>query len=100
MSATGTWNISMKTPMGEQKSVLTLTENNGALSGKMGSAESGEAEIKDPSLTGDKITFKTDVKKPMVITVSFDLTLTGDTLTGTAKPGMFPGMPVTGVRAA
>ena len=100
MSATGTWNITMKTPMGEQKSTLTLTEEGGALAGTMGSADSGEAVIKDASLSGDKVAFKTDVKKPMAITVSFDLTVSGDTLTGTAKPGMFPAMPVAGARAA
>jgi hypothetical protein len=98
MSVAGSWNLNMKTPMGDQNSVLTLTEDGGAVSGVMAGAGDSVA-IKDAVLSGETLTFKTDVKKPMAITVSFDLTLSGDAVTGTAKPGMFPGMQVTGSRA-
>ena len=40
MSAAGTWNLVMQTPIGERKSTLTLQEAGGALTGKM-AAEGG-----------------------------------------------------------
>ncbi len=98
MSAKGTWNLTLKTPMGEQKSVLTI-EDETTLSGTL-SGQGDSIALKDGVAAGDKLTFKTDVKKPMPLTIDFDLTVSGDSLTGTAKPGPFPSMPVQGVRAA
>ena len=98
MSAKGTWNLTMKTPMGDQKSVLTIEDEvavTGALSG-----QGDSIPLKDGSASGDKLTFKADVKKPMALTIDFDLSVAGDSISGTAKPGMFPAMPVQGERAA
>ena len=36
MGADGTWNMTMKTPMGEQAGTLTLSTDGGTLTGTMG----------------------------------------------------------------
>ena len=49
MSAAGTWNLVMQTPIGERKSTLTLQEAGGALTGKM-AAEGGTVDIYEGKL--------------------------------------------------
>ena len=46
MSADGTWNTTMNTPMGAQQATLELQTDGGTLTGKM-SGPQGEIELKD-----------------------------------------------------
>ena len=49
MSFAGTWNITMKTPMGDRQAVMTLTEDGGTLSGTM-EADDNTIDVQDLSL--------------------------------------------------
>ena len=98
MSLTGTWNISISTPFGTQSAVLELTENDGVVEG----IAKGDAEttpLFNPVLNGNRLTWKLSITKPLRLNLTFDVTIDGDTLTGTSKAGMLPSSKVTGTRA-
>ena len=98
MSVSGTWKLTLDTPMGRQESTLELTEDAGTLTGTASS--SGETvEIFDGSVDGDTLTWKVKITKPISVTATLTGTVNGDEMTGHAKAGFFPAAPFTGVRA-
>ena len=97
MSLTGCWNISISTPIGTQSAILELTENEGVVEGiAKGNAET--TLLINPVLNGNRLTWKQSITKPMRLNLTFDVTIDGDTLTGTSKAGMLPSSKVTGTR--
>lgn len=98
MSYAGNWNITMKTPMGDREAALTLEEDGGALSGKM-SADGNDTDISNGRIEDGNAKWDVDVTTPMPLTLSFDVAVDGDSLSGTVKLGMFGNSSVTGSRA-
>jgi hypothetical protein len=99
MSLTGTWNLSIATPMGEQKVDLVLVqEGPEQISGVSRNDLEGEQPLKEPVLKGNQLTWKTTITKPVKITAKMDVTFDGDSVTGTAKAGMFPAAKIVGHR--
>ena len=88
MSFSGTYNITINTPMGKQEGVLTLAEDGGALSGTM-AAQGNTADIKNASVAGDTAKWDVDVTKPMPLTLSFEGKKDGGNLAGSVKLGAF-----------
>ncbi len=98
MSADGTWNITLQTPMGAQSSTVELVTDGNALSGtQSGNGESGP--IQDGHIDGDTATWKVSITRPMSLTVTFTAKIDGDSISGTAKAGMFPKSTFSGSRA-
>ncbi|PLK27489.1 xanthine dehydrogenase family protein molybdopterin-binding subunit [Novosphingobium sp. TH158] len=97
-SVDGDWNAVLKTPMGPQAMVLTLRTEGNAVSGALTSPE-GAQEFTGGTLEGNRVRFDLKVEKPMKITLKYDLEITGDTLSGKCKMGMFGSAKVTGTRA-
>ena len=98
MSADGTWNITLQTPMGAQSSTVELVTDGNALSGtQSGNGESGP--IYDGRIEGDTATWKVSITRPMSLTVTFTAKIEGDSISGTAKAGMFPKSTFSGSRA-
>ena len=100
MSLTGTWNLSINTPLGEQKVVLQLVQEGDQISGTSTNDLEGEQPLKDPQLNGNRLTWKSDITRPIKATAVMDLTFNGDSVTGTARAGMFPAAKVIGRRAS
>ncbi len=98
MSADGTWNTTMNTPMGAQNATLTLQTDGSALTGKM-SGPQGEIEIKDGNVDGDSLSWKADITTPMPMTLEFSATLDGDNIAGNVKLGAFGNASFSGTRA-
>ncbi len=97
MSITGSWNVSISTPIGTQAVVLELVEHDGVVEGTAkGSAES--TPLIDPVLNGNRLTWKQSITKPMRLNLAFDVTIDGNSLTGTSKAGRLPTSKVTGTR--
>ena len=96
MAILDTWHVSMKTPFGDQGFDLTLTDNppRGVMSGP-----EGDTNVEDVAFDGDAATFALEVTTPMKMRVMWSVTSDGDTLTGTAKAGIFPAQRVQGTRA-
>ncbi len=97
MSITGTWNVKISTPIGMQAVVLELTEVGGIVEGVAKGAGENSPLI-DPVLDGNRLMWKQSITKPMRLNLTFDVTIDGNTLTGTSKAGMLPTSKVTGTR--
>ncbi len=98
MSADGTWNTVMNTPMGAQNGTLELKTDGNTLTGTLESPQ-GEIELQDGAIDGDSLTWKADITQPMAMTLEFSATLDGDELKGDVKLGAFGNASFTGTRA-
>lgn len=100
MSAAGTWNMTIDTPIGKQHARLELSQAaDGTWQGTSYSADSGEeSALTDISVQGNEVTWHQAVTKPMKLNLKCTVTIDGDTLTGKAKAGMFPAVNMTGER--
>jgi len=88
MTVDGKWNITIKTPMGDQTGVLTLKQEGDALTGEM-SGSSGTAAIENGKVEGEKLTWHSKVTSPMPITLEFEGAIDGDKISGDVKLGAF-----------
>ena len=100
MSLSGKWNLSIATPMGEQKVELELVQDGDQVTGVSRNDLEGETPMVDPVLSGNKLTWKSNITRPIKVTATMELTFNGDLVTGTAKAGMFPAAKVIGQRAS
>lgn len=98
MAVDGTWKIAMETPLGTREAQLTLQASGSALSGRM-AGEAGATDIYDGSVSGDQIAFKVDIVEPMAMTLEFSAAVSGNSLSGSVKLGMFGSAPLSGTRA-
>jgi len=99
MSFDGCWKIRIPTPLGDQEVLLDINHKDGRLSG---TATQGDETVPflSPTVTGDRIIWSQCITKPMKMQINFELFRDGDTLSGKAKPGFFPGISVSGSRIA
>ena len=94
----GSWDCTVKSPLGAQKMTVTVKSEgstwSGTVSGAMGSSDiSGEAN-------GNTISWKQQMTVPMPMTLDCSATADGDTMTGTVGAGAFGSFPLSGTRAA
>jgi hypothetical protein len=88
MAVNGKWNIAIKTPMGEQKAVLTLNQEGDALNGDMSGAM-GSVPIEAGRIENDRLKWNAKVTSPMPITLEFDGAVDGQNISGNVKLGAF-----------
>jgi hypothetical protein len=93
----GVWNITISTPIGELKVVFDITEEGGAIQGTARSDDE-TVEFLNPVADGNRLTWSQDVTTPMKLSLNFDVTVDGDTMSGTSKPPGFPSSKVVGSR--
>ena len=98
MAFNGTWNITMKTPMGDREAVLTLAQDGHALSGTM-EADGNTVDVVDGKVEDGRAKWKADITTPMPITLEFDVAEASGDLDGTVKLGMFGNSGVSGIPA-
>jgi hypothetical protein len=99
MSVDGTWNLTVNTPMGEQKSTLVLSSSGTTLTGTQSAGHGEGRAIDDGEVHGNEISWKAAITKPMAMTLQFSGTVDGDALTGSVKLGMFGTAKFSGSRA-
>jgi hypothetical protein len=97
MAVDGTWTLTMQTPMGERSSKLTLKASGGALTGSQ-EAEGSTTDIFEGSANGDDVSWKVAITNPMPLTLTFNGSVSGNTITGNADTGMFGSFPFEGKR--
>jgi hypothetical protein len=95
----GSWDVNIATPIGNMAVVFDITERDGAISG-VASSDAETVEFIDAVADGNRLTWSQDVTTPMRLTLKFDVTVEGDTMTGTSKAGPFPASKVSGSRSS
>jgi len=98
MTVAGTYTCVTKTPMGEQQSTFTVNVDGDAFTGQNVGAM-GTMDVIDGKVSGNRLTWKMDMKVPMPMTLECEATVDGDTLTGSVKAGAFGSMTMSGTRA-
>lgn len=97
MSVAGTYEVVTKTPMGDQKSTLTINVSGNAFTGS-NNGPMGAIDIPDGSVDGDTITWSSQITTPMPMKLDCQATVDGDTISGTVTAGMFGSFPMNGSR--
>ena len=97
MTADGTWNLVVSTPMGERQATLSVSTEGATLKGSQ-MAEGNSAEIFDGTVNGDAVAWKVSITDPMPMTLEFSGTVKGDALTGSVTLGAFGNSNFTGTR--
>ncbi|MBS0412280.1 MAG: hypothetical protein JSR86_20340 [Proteobacteria bacterium] len=97
MSADGTWNTTINSPMGVQQGTLTISTSGDSFSGTMKGAQ-GEQQISG-KVDGSNLSWSSQLTQPFPITLEFTVTVDGDKMSGNVKAGAFGSSPLTGVRA-
>jgi hypothetical protein len=97
MAVDGTWNVAVKTPMGDQDVTLVLQTEGSTLTGTMSNG-SGTVPIEDGKVDGNKVSWRARISVPLPLTVTCSGTVEGDAISGTADTS-FGGSPFSGRRA-
>jgi hypothetical protein len=90
----GTWDAIVNSPMGEQKSTMTLNQDGDTVTGTNAGA-TGSAEVQDGKIDGNTLTWKMDITVPMPMTLEGTATVDGNAMNGSIKAGAFGEMPFT-----
>ena len=92
----GTYDCVVKSPLGDQKTTLTVKSDGGSFTGT-NAGEMGSTDVSG-TVAGNTLTWKLSVTVPMPLTLDCEATIEGDTLTGTVAAGAFGSFPMTGKR--
>ena len=92
----GTYDCVVKSPLGDQKTTLTVKSEGNSFTGTNAGAM-GSTDVSG-SVDGNKLSWKLSVTVPMPLTLDCEATVNGDTLTGTVAAGAFGSFPMTGKR--
>jgi hypothetical protein len=98
MSADGSWNVTMNTPMGAQKATLVLSTAGDKLTGQMKGAQ-GAMDLNDGKVDGDNVSWTANLTQPMPIKLEFTGKVDGDKIGGSVKLGAFGNATWEGTRA-
>lgn len=100
MTVAGTYDCVTRTPLGDQKGVLTVVPGEGdSFSGNI-SGDLGSMDIAGGRISGQTLTWSMKMTMPMPMDLDCTATIDGDALTGKVKAGMFGSMDLTGTRRA
>ena len=95
----GQWDVTIKTPMGDQSSVFTVNSDGATFTGQV-AGTLGSMDVKDGAVDGNTLTWKMDMTVPMPMTLEGTATVDGDSITGSVKAGAFGEMGLSGTRKA
>lgn len=98
MSVAGTYNVTTKTPMGDQSGSFVVNVNGDTFTGGV-SNPMGNMEVQDGKVSGNTLTWKMDMKVPMPMSLTCTATVDGDSITGEIDTGAFGKMAMSGTRA-
>jgi hypothetical protein len=99
MAADGKWQLTINTPLGTQQSILTINAQGDSLAGTQSAASGDERPIEEGKISGDNLSWKATINRPMALTLEFTATVQGDAMTGSVKLGPFGTQSFHGVRA-
>jgi len=98
MAVDGTYNCTVKSPLGDQNLSLTVKSEGSTFSGTASGAM-GASDVSG-TVNGNTIAWKQQVSVPMPMTLDCEATVDGDTVTGSVGAGAFGSFPLSGSRTA
>ena len=95
----GTYDVTVKSPLGEQKMTLTV---NSSGAGWTGSAAGGmgSMDIADGQIDGDTLKWTMNMTVPMPMKLDCTATVDGDSISGQVGVGAFGSFPLNGTKQA
>lgn len=93
----GTWDCVTASPMGEQKTAMTVKSDGATFTGEISGAL-GALPITDGTVDGDTLGWSMEVTMPFPLKLACKATISGDALNGTVTVGAFGTFPMTGTR--
>ncbi|WP_140231573.1 hypothetical protein [Sphingomonas japonica] len=94
----GSYDVTVKSPMGDQKANLTVQSDGSAFTGNFAGGM-GTSDVTG-TVDGDTLKWKMDITVPMPMTLDCEATVAGDSIDGTVGAGAFGAFPMTGTRTA
>ena len=91
--------MTIATPIGTMAVVFDITEQDGEIHG-IARSDAETVDFLDAVADGNRLTWSQKVTTPMRLDLKFDVTVEGDTMTGTSKAGLLPSSKVDGSRAS
>ena len=98
-NVSGAYDVTIKSPMGDQKSVFTVNADGDSFTGNVAGAL-GSMDVEDGKVDGNTLTWKMQLKVPMPMSLDCTATVDGDSITGSVNAGAFGAMPMSGTRQA
>jgi hypothetical protein len=98
MTVAGTYNVTTKTPMGDQSGAFTVVVDGDTFTGSVANPM-GTMEVKEGKVSGNTLTWKMDMKVPMPMSLTCTATVDGDAISGEIDTGAFGKMAMSGTRA-
>jgi hypothetical protein len=95
----GSWDVTIATPIGNLAVVFDIAEKDGAIQGTARS-DAETVDFLEPVADGNRLTWQQEVTTPMRLKLSFEVTVEGDTMTGTSRAPGIPASKVSGGRAS
>jgi len=94
----GKWNVTVKTPIGDQQGMMDLRSDGARFTAQL----SGDLGTKDISGTvdGNVLVWQMDISKPMPISLDCKATVDGDRISGGVSAGFFGKFGLSGTRVA
>ena len=99
MSVAGTYECVTKTPMGDQKSDVTIVVDGDTFTGTNVGAM-GSMDMENGKVDGNTLTWSMKMTVPMPMTLEGEATVDGDAISGTVKAGAFGSFALNGTRKA
>lgn len=99
MTILGTWDVTIKTPIGSLPVAYVFAAEEDGMSG-VATLRGDTVSVDDIVIDGSRVTWRQSITKPMRLHLEFDVTVDGDRLTGHSKAGRLPKSAVSGVRRA
>lgn len=98
MSVAGTYNVTTKTPMGDQSGTFTVVVDGDSFTGTV-TNPMGAMDVQNGTVSGNTLSWKMDMKVPMPMSLTCTATVDGDAITGEIDTGAFGKMAMSGSRA-
>ena len=98
-SILGTWDVTVKTPIGTLDAAYVFTDAGGVLAGTA-SSTSETVPLAAIACDGSRVTWRQSVTRPLRLQLDFDMVVDGETMTGHSRAGRLPRTTVTGIRRA
>ena len=92
----GSWNCTVKSPLGDQNLTLSVTADGGQFSGTASGAM-GSSDVSG-TVDGNTLKWQQQMTVPMPMTLDCTATVDGDSISGQVQAGAFGSFPLSGSR--